>query len=449
MKYKPTILVIVGITGDLSRRKLLPAINHLGQAGEVPEQLQILGVSRSPDIEVKHLITHIEDPSYLLSHTEMFQMDLTQHAEYARLAKYIEEIEERFGAPAQRLFYLSVPPQVSRPIIDLLGASGLAAGDAKLLLEKPFGTDLASATELINHINNHFRPEQVYRIDHFLAKEMAQNLLVVREENILFKRAWNKDFIERIDIVASEQLDIEGRAAFYEQTGALRDFIQNHLLQLAALTLMDAPDPDELQMVPERRLAALKQLRLASVDDPLRAARRGQYEGYREQVGNPASAVETFAAVTLESDDPRWQGVPITLATGKALKEKRSEIRITYRPEGDKGSNELVLRIDPGEGMELHLWAKRPGYDPRIEQRTLRMEYGQNDHLPPAYERVILDAIRSDRSLFVANDEILETWRILDPLQRAWSMPGDDLFFYKPGSDMNELLKDFTAALAG
>lgn len=443
MKDKPTIIVIVGITGDLSRRKLLPAINHLGRAAAVPEQLQIVGVSRSPDVEVTHLTKNIDDPSYLHSHTEMFQMDLTEHAEYARLAKYIKEIEERFGAPAQRLFYLSVPPQVSRPIIDLLGASGLAAGDAKLLLEKPFGTDLASATELINHLNKHFAPEQVYRIDHFLAKEMAQNLLVFREENILFKRAWNKDFIERIDVIASEQLDIEGRAAFYEQTGALRDFIQNHLLQLAALTLMDAPDPDKLQMVPERRLAALKRLRLASADDPIRAARRGQYEGYREQVNNPVSVVETFAAVTLESDDPRWQGVPITLATGKALKEKRSEIRITYRPEGDKGPNELVLRIDPGEGMELHLWAKRPGYDPRIEQRMLSLEYDKGERLPPAYERVILDAIRSDRSLFVTNDEILETWRIIDPLQHAWSMSSEDLISYKPGSNMGALLQEF------
>lgn len=443
MKYGPTIIVIVGITGDLSRRKLLPAINRLGQAGEVPERLQIVGVSRSSDVEVAQLTKNIADPPYLHSHTEMFQMDLTKRTEYARLAKRLKEIERQFGEPAQRLFYLSVPPQVSRPIIDLLGASGLAAGDAKLLLEKPFGTDLASATELINHLNKHFAPEQVYRIDHFLAKEMAQNLIVFREENILFKRTWNRDFIERIDIIASERLDIEGRAAFYEQTGALRDVIQNHLLQLAALTLMEAPDPDKLQLVPERRLAALKKLRLASVDDPLRAARRGQYEGYREQVGSPASIVETFAAVTLESDDPRWQGVPIRLATGKALKEKRSEIRITYRPEGDKGPNELVLRIDPSEGAELHLWTKRPGYDPRIERRMLSLEYNKGERLPPAYERVILDAIRSDRSLFVTDDEILETWRILDPLQHAWSMSTDDLFFYRPGSDMNEMLKDF------
>lgn len=440
MKHKPAIIVIVGITGDLSKRKLLPAINRLGQAGKVPEQLRIVGVSRSPDVAVTDLIKTIEDPAYLKANTELFQMDLTDQAEYARLSAHLAGIERRFGAPAQRLFYLSVPPQVSRPIIDHLGASGLTSGDAKLLLEKPFGTDLASATELINHINRHFAPEQVYRIDHFLAKEMAQNLLVFREENILFKRAWNKDFIERIDIIASEQLDIEGRAAFYEQTGALRDFVQNHLLQLAALTLMDAPDPDELQMVPARRLAALKQLRVAS-DDTVRAARRGQYEGYRKQVGNPASAVETFAAVTLESQDSRWRGVPILLATGKALKEKRTEIRITYRPEGGKGPNELVLRVDPSEGMELHLWAKRPGYDPRIEQRMLSLEYDKGERLPPAYERVILDAIRSDRSLFVTNDEILETWRILDPVQRAWSMSTDDLMFYKPGTDIGTLIK--------
>ncbi len=439
--HPPTIIVIIGITGDLAKRKLLPAINEIAEAGVAPEQLQIVGITRRADMKIADLTSEIKDPTFIHDHTELFQMELAKSSEYVRLRAHLSTIEKRFGAPTQRLFYLSVPPGVSQPIIKFLGSSGLARSPrAKLLLEKPFGVDLTSATDLVKYIDSYFAPEQVYRIDHYLAKEMTQNLLVFREDNILFKKTWNKDFIESIHITASEKLGIEGRAGFYEQTGALRDIIQSHLLQLAALTLMDTPGPEALQEVPTRRLAALKQLHIPADKTLQQSVKRGQYEGYRREVDNSGSTVETFAALTLQSHDPRWKGVPITIATGKAMKEKVTEIRITYRQDEGEESNELLLRLQPNEGVELGLWAKRPGYERQIEKRSLHFSYKEDERLPEAYERVFLDAIKSDHSLFTTDAEILETWRILDPIQRVWEMSADDLIIYKPGSDIANLL---------
>lgn len=442
MTEQPTIIVIIGITGDLARRYLLPAIDEIAKAKVLPQQFQIVGITRRSDVKIGDLTKNIKDPSYVDAHTELFQMDLGQPGEYDRLGAYIKEIEARFEKSAQRLFYLSVPPQVSQPIIELLGSSGLAKiENTKLLLEKPFGTDLASASELVAHIDKHFTPEQVYRIDHYLAKEMTQNLIVFREDNIIFKKTWHKDFIKSIHITASEQIGIEGRSDFYEQTGALKDFIQSHLLQLAALTLMDNPNMEDLQEVPARRLAALKRLKIATTEDIAKSVKRGQYEGYHQEVGSPDSTVETFVSLTLSSDDSRWDGVPITLATGKALNSKTTEIRITYHKEECDEPNVLTLTLQPNEGVDLCLWAKRPGYDKQIEKRPLNFTYREDERLPDAYEKVILDVINSDHTLFATSEEILETWRILDPVQKAWQASSQDLKIYKPGTDISELIK--------
>ncbi len=437
---KPTILVIVGITGDLAKRKLLPAIAELALGGVIPDKFQVVGISRRPDVVLDDLTHDIENASYITEHTELFQMNLGEEAEYHRLSERLHQIEDEFGEPAQRLFYLSVPPQASQHIIELLGSSSATtAGESKLLLEKPFGMDLASATELINHIDKYFAPEQVYRIDHYLAKEMAQNLITFREENVLFKNTWNKDFIKSIEITATEQIGIEGRVEFYEQTGALRDIVQSHLLQLAALTLMETPQTDELSQVPARRLLALQQLRIDPSQPITSLVKRGQYEGYREEVGNLDSVVETFVSLALQSQDPRWEGVPITIRTGKAMKDKNTEITITYQSPAGTEVNQLKLHLQPNEGVELCLWAKQPGYDQDIEKRSLQFTYTANERLPEAYERVFLDAIKSDHSLFVTDEEILETWRILDPVQRAWSMSSHDVISYEPGTDITNL----------
>lgn len=437
---QPTILIIVGVSGDLSQRYLLPAIQTIAASGVLPEQFQIIGITRQPDLQVDDVLPEGED-NYLRERLELWHMNLAETNDYVALGAHLEEIEARFGSAAQRIYYLSVPPQASQPVISHLGASGLTAvPDTKLLLEKPFGVDRGSAEELIDHLMQHTDESQIYRIDHYMAKEMAQNILSLRTNNPLLRCTWNKDFIEYIEILASESIDIEGRAGFYEQTGALRDFVQSHLLQLAALTLMDVSETET--PIPERRARALAHLR--APEDVSASALRGQYIGYRDQVDNPDSTVETFVSLSLQSSDLDWRGVPITLITGKALSERKTEIRVHYRRkvEGELG-NTLVVRVQPDEGITLSVWVKQPGYGSELKEVPLRIDYGQHfETLPNAYERVFVDAMRGDRSLFTTSQEVLETWRILDPVQHAWSMHSGDLTLYEPGS----MPDDITAA---
>lgn len=437
----PTSMIIVGITGDLARRKLLPAIAAIAAAGQLPASFTLIGISRR-EVTASEVLEGVEDPDgFLAAHLQMFRMELEDREDYSRLRVFLAEQEKNSSEDAQRLFYLSVPPQISGPIITFLGESGLAAVPrTKLLLEKPFGTDLISAQELIEATRRHFGEEQVYRIDHYLAKEMAQNILVFRSGNSLFKQTWNKEFIERIDVLASETIGIEGRAVFYEQTGALRDVVQSHLLQLAALTLMDLPKTE--QDVARLRLQALQMLYPPAADRLSRLVHRGQYDGYAAEVGVPHTAVETFVSAVFYSTDPKWEGVPVRLITGKALDKKITEIRIHYRQEETGESNQLVLRIQPHEGIEVALWSKRPGYDRQLEQVLLDFTYTEYfDQLPEAYEQVMLDAIRSDHSLFASSEEILASWRILAPIQHAWSMSDDDLLHYVSGSSPDVILQ--------
>jgi len=440
---QPTILVIIGISGDLSQRKLLPAIAQLSAAGALPSEYKIVGVTRRANLSVDDLLAKTKKAGAIKKNLEIFEMDLADVQDYLKLAKHLEAIEEKFSAPAQRLFYLAVPPQISRPVIEFLGASGLAKiKNTKLLLEKPYGVDLESAQELITYINNYFPPEQVYRIDHYLAKEMAQNIIVFRQDNSLFKRTWNKDFIERIEIIAAENIGIEGRAVFYEQTGALRDLIQSHLLQLAAITLMDLPADRDLSSVPELRLKALRKLHLPEGKAVEVSVRRGQYQGYQAEVNNNGSTVETFVSLTLESSDPKWTGVPIILTTGKALDQKFTTIKISYKKDQSHEANELVLRLQPDEGVELCLWTKRPGYDHEVNRHALKFSFQEYyANLSEAYEQVLFNALQSDHSLLASSDEVLASWEILDVIQKSWEMSADDLIIYKPGSKIEDILR--------
>lgn len=434
---KPTILIIIGISGDLSKRKLLPAIGQIAESGKVPEEFKIIGVTRQSDINLNDLLQSTTNKEYLRNNTEMFQMDLNNIEDYKKLGKRIEAIEKEFGDSTQCLFYLSVPPTTSKSIIGLLGESGLASKEGvKLLLEKPFGVDLESAKDLVAHIDRYFKKEQIYRIDHYLAKETAQNIIVFRDGNSLFKRTWNKDFIEKIEVVVSEKLGIEGRINFYEQTGALRDLVQSHLLQLLALTLMKIPDEEHLELVPQERYEALRQLKVKENE-----SFRGQYNGYKKEVDNPQSMTETFASINLESNDPKWKGVEINLKTGKAFHDKYTEIRILYRKGHDHESNELLLRLQPDEGISFSVWAKRPGYEHQVSRHALNFSF--KDHynaLPEAYEQVLFNAINGDHSLFSSSEEVLETWKIIDSLQKTWVQNKDDLIIYEKGSIIEEVI---------
>ena len=433
----PTILIIVGITGDLSKRKLLPALGALAAAGILPQQLRIVGITRQHTVTLDSLLEGVTNAEHLRANTELFSMSLTNIADYERLTAHLLTIDLALGGSPQRLWYLSVPPETAWPIIEQLGNSGLAkAPNTKLLLEKPFGADEKSARELTEHIAHSFPAKNVYRIDHYLAKETVQNIVSFRRDNPFFEHAWGRDAIERIDILASETIGIEGRTTFYEQTGALRDLIQSHLLQLAALTLMMLPRGESWHDIPKARLALLQTLHV----DPDHM-HCGQYEHYREEVSNPISLVETFASLRFFSTDPRWIDVPITITTGKALALKKTEIVVTYRRNGTGETNQLTIKIQPDEGIELCFVVKRPGYDHVTERVPLAFTY--TDHfnmLPDAYEHIFLGALHGDQTLFVSNDEVLESWRIVDTARNELALHADKLISYPRGATVEQVL---------
>lgn len=431
---KPTILVIIGISGDLASRKLIPALRQIEKAGILPDEFRILGVTRR-DLDVKKLLKNNDQ---LKKYFEIFKMDLADDASYLTLKNKLDTIAENWGGKPQRLFYLSIPPHAVLPIVTNLGQAGLNK-DGKLLLEKPFGVDLPSAQELIAGINKYFSEENTFRIDHYLAKEMTQNLVIFRRANSLFRRTWNRNFIERIQIIASEKIDIEGRTSFYEQTGALRDLVQSHLLQLAALTTMRLPLGDDWSSIPEARAKALERMAIKTNEKGL-IARRGQYIGYRNEVMNEKSNVETFTSITLTSSDPEWLDVPIEIVTGKALSEKTTEVKIFYRQDDTREANELVMRVGDREGISVCLWTKRPGYDHATEKHPLDFSYiSHYNELPEAYERVFVDAMRGDHSLFTSGSEVLASWKILEPLRRHWENSATDLVFYNKSSSIESI----------
>jgi glucose-6-phosphate 1-dehydrogenase len=429
-----TILVIFGITGDLSHRYLLPALSELCGSGKL-QDFKIIGVSRR-EITLEDLYS--EGMESLKQYTVPLQMDLESLESYHSLKNKIDELSKDYKSEPEIIYYLSVPPAGVLQIIKHLGGAGLNSKNAKLLLEKPFGVDLESARTLITETEKYFTKEQVYRIDHYLVKETAQNIVVFLGSNSLFRNVWSNQFIERIEIDAAEQIGVEGRANFYDASGALRDFVQSHLLQLCALTLMEpCSELFEFSELPERRLSALKKLKANLAENLV----RGQYEGYQEEVGNPGSKTETFVSLQLESQDPRWSGVPIRLSTGKNLKEKLTEIRVYFKQAEGSEENLLILRIQPREGIEIQLRVKQPGFERRLQKLPLEFTYEQYfKQIPGAYEQVLVDAIRSNQSLFASSDEVLASWEILQPVQSKWSMDNNGLVTYKPGSTIEDVI---------
>lgn len=451
---EPAILVIFGITGDLAKRKLLPAIYHLLKDDLLHPNTQIIGLSRR-HINKTDILKEVEvcileedsvcDPRVLhnfQSRLSMVQLDPVEPDHYKQLQDKLNEIEAEQGMCMNRLFYLAIPPQVYGPVIRNMGTNHLQdgcphnKGESRILVEKPFGYDLVSAGHLINETTEFFREEQIFRIDHYLAKETAQNILTFRKRNPAFSAIWGKDHIESIEVLAYEKIGIEGRGEFYDNIGALRDIVQSHLLQLLTLTTMEVPE--DIHNV--RSLHSAKHELLSSikpVDMSKSSVVRGQYIGYREEAQNPTSFTETYVALTLDIDNPRWQGVLIRLATGKALNAKHTTIRVKFGDDGGP-SNALTFRIQPNEGIDIDLVVKRPGFKTTLEKVKMDFSYhgvfGDQIH-PDAYERVLVDAFRGDRSLCATGDEVLLSWRILQPILDAWNVSEDDLEFYKPGSE--------------
>jgi glucose-6-phosphate 1-dehydrogenase len=436
---RPTILVIFGISGDLSRRKLLPALATIDKNGQLPADFTLLGISRR-QLAKKDILP--APAKNLAKHLSLLTMDLASQADYKTLKATIADLSQKTGS--QVIFYFAVPPAAVLPISRHQGRVGLNHEQTKLLLEKPFGVDLTSAGELIKETDKYFKENQIFRIDHYLAKEVAQNIIVFIAGNALYRNIWNSQYISQIEVIASESIDIEGRAGFFEQTGAMRDIIQSHLLHLTTLVLMNPlPNIFEMKDVPRRRLQALQQLQILGREDTLSNVTRAQYKGYRKEVSNPDSITETFTSMKFESEDERWRGVPIQLITGKALDKKFTEVRIFFKTARDLEGNLLTLRIQPREGLELDLWVKKPGYDTDLARLPLDFTYEQHfgTDLPDAYEQIIIDAVRGRPDLFATSDEILASWTLLEPIRRRWEMRADDLKFYKKGSNYQTILE--------
>lgn len=357
--------------------------------------------------------------------TSVFRMSLEERSDYDRLKSGLSLQEDE-----QLLAYLSVPPSAAGDIIRFMGEAGLNTPNVKLLLEKPFGVDLVSAREMVGKTRRYYSEEQIYRIDHYLAKEMAQNLVVFRARNAVFAHLWNGRAVERIEIDALEEIGVETRAQFYEQTGALRDVLQSHLLQLLALVLMELPDDLDWRKVSEMRRRALAQVRPA---DPSSTG-RAQYAGYEDEANNPGSRTETFVRTELFSDAPEWQGVPLILTHGKALDRKLTEIRIFFRKTHEEQSDCLVFQLQPREEIEIGLFVKQAGYERKLNKTEFRFVYPQDARLPEAYEHVLLDATIGHKNLFPSSDEVLESWRIVQPLLEAWSFSDAALLQYSKGS---------------
>jgi glucose-6-phosphate 1-dehydrogenase len=454
-QLEPAIIVIFGITGDLSRRYLLPSLYHLIKDGLLHEKTEIVGVTRGT-LTTEELLDKVAlcgdendgvcDPEALKAmhtHTTMVQMDLTSSSDYTALHEKLDAIEKDNGVCMNRLYYLSIPPQVYMPVIRLLGKEGLntscqhGRAMTRLLVEKPFGFNLQTAKDLIHETAEVFGEEQIFRIDHYLAKETVQNILTFRFQNPIFEALWKQKYIASISISAHEKIGIEGRAAFYEPLGALRDFIQSHLIQVLAIVTMDKPDVFDSEHIHTSKQQVMQQIEPIPADRVAKRVIRGQYEGYRDEVNNAKSVTETYAGVTVYIDSPRWEGVPIRLSTGKALSERKTEVCVSFHGASGQTNNHLRFRIQPNEGIELDLLTKKPGFSDELETTAMDFSYNhdfENHGHPDAYERVLVDAVRGDHTLFATSEEVLASWRVLQPVLDEWAKRSDDLVFYKPGT---------------
>jgi glucose-6-phosphate 1-dehydrogenase len=449
---EPTIIVIFGITGDLTRRKLFPALENLFAHKLISPKTTIIGITRQ-SISTEDLVQQIiskddikKNPFPLVTERLVVNtMNVTNGNDYDKLLKDLNKIEEDEGVCMHRLYYLSIPPQVFSPIVKFLGEHGLndscphGVSDTRLLVEKPFGYDIKSAKELIADTVKYFDEEQVFRVDHYLAKETVQNILTFRFDNTIFESLWDHKYIESIKIMAYEKIGIEGRSAFYEQTGALRDLIQSHLLQLLSIVAMERADLTSSKSIHNSKLALFKSIHTVPQNKVNELSVRGQYKTYKKEVDNPESFVETFASVKLSIENERWDGVPIVLETGKALDQKKTEIVVSFKGDESRHSypNSLIFRIQPNEGIDLTLCVKKPGLDNELQSVTMDFSYDhyfKNISDVGTYEKVLTDAIKGDRTLFATSDEIIESWRIINEVLLTWSKDGAGLHIYENGS---------------
>ena len=469
MPIHPTTMVIFGGTGDLAHRKLLPAIYNLAHEGALPERFNLIAVSRSEmgnDEYRKAARESIEEHSRRETDPQVLEKLLEQvryvagtfdeDAVFAHLTEELGRFDEEAGIAFNRIFYLSTAPSFFSLIVKKLGEHGLddhEDADVRVVIEKPFGTRLTEAQELNREVLSVLDESQVYRIDHYLGKETVQNMLAFRFANGLFEPIWNRNYIDYVQITAAEDLGIGRRAGYYDSSGALRDLVQNHMLQLLSLLCMEPPVTFSADEVRDEKVKVLHAVEPPPPDAVVRAQYTGgmaegkEAVGYLEEEGVPEdSKTETYVALRLEVDNWRWAGVPIYLRTGKRLARKVTEIAVTLKPvphmafqvQGSVGvqPNQLILSVQPNEGVSLSLGAKIPGSRMRIRPVNMEFLYGTSfmSQSPEAYERLIMDAMRGDATLFTRDDEVEAQWRIIDPILSSWEQDEEPLATYAAGT---------------
>jgi glucose-6-phosphate 1-dehydrogenase len=475
---EPCSVVIFGATGDLTHRKLVPALYNLAADGDLPPGLSVVGFARrdkTDDIFRTELETAAKKFSRQKINDDLwknFSGAIYYHRSafgdlegYRRLGERLDQLDKDRGTRGNRLFYLSAGPDQFENILTNLKGSGLATeahgGWARVIVEKPFGTDLQSARHLNATLRNSFDEDCTFRIDHFLGKETAQNIMVLRFANSIFEHLWNHRYIDHVQITASEQLGIENRAGYYEGTGALRDMVQNHLLQLLCLIAMEPPTDLSADSIRDEKVKVLRSLRRIADEDVARDVVRGQYgsgsingqsvAGYLEEKNvNPKSATETYVALRVLIDNWRWADVPFYVRVGKRLPKGGTEIGIHFKNAPgvlfnrdlgavrDGSQNVLVIRIQPDEGVSLRMQSKVPGASVQIQPVKMDFRYGTSfgKASPEAYERLLLDAMAGDATLFARRDEVEEAWRFIDHIEEGWHSGAHQsgLFSYPAGS---------------
>lgn len=467
----PVTVVIFGASGDLSKRKLIPALYQLQAAGYLPDRYAVVGFSRTPmsdEVYRESMRTALQEQLPNEGHTVTADNQLIQALHYhpgsnddlaafASLKERLEQLERERGLPENRLFYLSVAPEFFTIIIQNLCAAGLICGRqektwSRVIIEKPFGRDLTSARQLNTDVTTLLDESQIYRIDHYLGKETVQNILSFRFGNSIFEPLFNQKYVDNVQITVAETLGMEGRrGAYYETSGAMRDLVQNHMLQLLCLIAMEPPAALEAQAIRDEKVKVLRALLPLSRKEVAASTVRGQYgvgelngtivKGYRQEEGvNPKSVTETYIAMRLKIDNWRWAGVPFFLRTGKRLHKRVSEIAVEFKHpplhlfgQGENHfeesgstrpkSNVLVMRIQPDEGINLSFACKQPGMRVHLEDVHMDFFYGKafQQRSPEAYERLLLDALRGDASLFTRSDEVEYAWRFISSIHDGWA----------------------------
>lgn len=459
----PFDLIVFGATGDLARRKLLPSLYRRLRAGQMPSEARVIGAARSDlDQAAFRALAH-EALAHFVADSEIDGPSVDQFLaclDYVRIDASTDRgwdtLAAALGPPSDRVraVYLSVAPGIFSGICDQLAASGIATADTRIVIEKPLGRDLASARKLNAQLARNFNEDQLYRIDHYLGKETVQNLMAIRFANALFEPLWNAHHVDHVQITVAEDIGVEGRATYYDESGAMRDMVQNHLMQLLCLTAMEPPSHFNPTEVRDEKLKVIRALEPIDAERVALHTTRGQYragtagDGYHDDTGNPASRTESYVALKVEIANWRWAGTPFYLRTGKRLRARMSEIAVIFKraphlifpaSAGEQHDNALIIRLQPDEGITLSMTVKEPGPGGmRLTQVPLNMTFaetmGANDlAMPDAYERLVMDMIRGDQTLFMRSDEVEAAWAWTDQILDGWEASGKSPDAYDSG----------------